>query len=448
MQHYKIKKGYNIPIRGEAQKEIIEAPSPGIVGVYPPDYYGMTPRLKVAEGDRVKQGSPLFFDKRNPEVQVCSPVSGTVKSIAYGPRRMLGAIYILPSGNDVEQFESYRPTDLGGMERDYLIRLLLRGGLWPFIRQRPYNKIADSSAQISSIFVNCMDTGPLAADPEFALKDRIIEFNVGIEALKTLCPTVHVVVNGREKNSIFAGAPGAQIHAFSGKHPAGLVSTHIARIDPVSTKKKVYYLNARDVVMIGMFLLTGQFTPERVVAVTGEGSTNRKYFRTRVGAWIVDFIGTDVAPGEMRYINGNILSGTQVDRFGFVGAYNSQITILPEGRDRRFLGWLSPGPGLPTFSRAFISAFLPARKFQFSTNLNGEHRALVKTGDYEKVMGLDVLPDYLVKAILVNDIDQMEQLGLLECAPEDFALCSYICVSKTDFSGIVSRGLVELEKEL
>ncbi|MBE7439424.1 MAG: Na(+)-translocating NADH-quinone reductase subunit A [Spirochaetales bacterium] len=448
MQTYKIKKGYDVPVRGEAQREIVNAPVSPIVGIYPADYHGIVPRLKVAVGDRVKQGGALFFDKKNPDLVVASPVSGMVRSLAYGPRRKLGAIYILPDGNDVEQFESYRPSDIPAIERDYLVRLLMRSGLWPFLRQRPFDKIADPAARISSIFINCMDTAPLAADPEFALKDRLPEFKAGVEALKILCPTIHVVVNGKVKSSIFADTPGVNVHAFNGRHPAGLVSTHISKIDPVHSKKKVYYLNARDAVMIGQFLLTGQYNAERVVAVAGEGATDRRYFRTHIGAWLVELIGTNVTAGEMRFINGNLLTGKAVDRFGFVGAYNDLVTVIPEGRERHFLGWLMPGFSYPSFSRAFVSAFLPRRSFQYNTSLNGEHRALVKTGDYEKVVALDVLPDQLVRAILVEDLDMMEQLGLLECAPEDFALCSYICVSKTDFCGIVEQGLELLEKEL
>ncbi|MCR9141526.1 MAG: Na(+)-translocating NADH-quinone reductase subunit A [bacterium] len=457
MSTFHIKRGYNIPVKGEADVSggLLEAPRPGHYTVHPLDFGdGLKPRLQVETGDSVKIGSPLFVDKAQPEVVFASPAAGKVSDIQYGPRRVIESITIQSSGDDAEQFENFRQGEIKNLARERLIEHLLSGGVWPYIRQRPFDIIASPGATPASIFVNCMDTAPLAADPEFALKDKFAEFEAGIEALQVLAAnnTVHIVTNGRAKDSVFARAKGANVeqHTFTGKHPAGLVGTHISRIDPLvgGHGKVIWYLNARDVVMLGSFLLVGQYPTEKVVAVVGNGVNKRAYYRARVGQSAESIIGKNLAEGEQRIVSGNLLTGAKIQSGNALGFYDGTLTVLPEGRERHFIGWMLPGLARWTYSRAFVSAIMPGKKYAMHTNKNGEKRAFVKTGDYSKVISLDVLPDYLCKAILSEDIELMEQLGIMECSPEDFALCSYICPSKVEFTEIIKQGLDLMQAEL
>lgn len=458
MSTFHIKRGYNIPLKGEPDTTtggLLDAPRPGTFSVHPLDFGpGLKPRLQIETGSSVKIGSPLFVDKAHPEVIFASPAAGKVLDIKYGARRAIESIVIDSSGEDAEQFENFRQGEIKNVARDRLIELLLSGGVWPYIRQRPFDVIARSTDKPASIFVNCMDTAPLAADPEFALKDKFAEFEAGVEALKILADgnKVHVVTDGRAKDSIFAKVQGANLeqHTFTGKHPAGLVGTHISRIDPLvgGHGKVIWYLNARDVVMLGSFLLVGQYPTERIVAVAGNGVNKRAYYRARVGQSTESIIGKNLADGEQRIVSGNLLMGRKSRGESAVRFFDDLITVIPEGRERHFIAWMLPGLSRWTYSKAFVSAIMPGRKYAMHTNKNGEKRNFVKTGDYGKVISLDVLPDYLCKAILSEDIELMEQLGIMECAPEDFALCSYICPSKIEFTEIIQQGLDLMQAEL
>ncbi len=464
MKVHKVRSGYDIPLKGQPDPSagIQDAPNPKTYTVRPVEFGAqLKPRLKVETGDSVKIGTTLFVDKRNPDVCYASPAAGKITDIRYGPRRVIEAIVISPSGEDAEQFQNFRSGEIANQKRDDLVKLLLEGGMWPFIRQRPYDINANPEDTPASIFVNCMDTGPLAPDPEIALRGKRPEFEAGINALKVLAGgnKIHVVINGGKKQSpdseqLFTGLSGVEYHAFAGKHPAGLVGTHITTIDPIigyaNNRKVIWYLNARDVVKLGSFLLVGQYPTENVIAVGGHGvkAERRKYFRVRSGADIGSLLDGYLEDGELRIISGNVLTGTQISKEEGLGFYDSVITVIPEGRERRFIGWMLPGFSRWTWSRAYMSAAVPGRRYAMDTNKNGEKRAFVKTGDYRKVMGIDVLPEFLVKAILAEDIEQMEALGIMECAPEDFALCAYICPSKIEFTEIVRDGLEMMHKEL
>lgn len=448
MNQYKIKTGYDLPIKGQAEKTILGSTEPGHLYVHPTRFPGIKPRMLVKKGDTVKRGTPLFHDKTHHERIFVSPGAGIIEDIVLGERRALDKVSIKLQGDDVEQFRAYKQDEISGISREELIQHLMQGGLWPQVRQRPFSRIAHPEAQPSSIFVNCMDTAPLAADPEFNLQGKTIEFQAGIEALKVLCPTIHVVVATGNNSSDFLKVQGVQQHSFAGKHPAGLTSTHIHKIDPLSHGKVVWYLNARDVVDIGDFLLVGQYPVERVVGLVGPGAKKTGYVKTRKGVPMGEIASRGETSENVRLISGNVLSGVAAAADDGLGLYDDLVTVVPEGGQERFLGWLIPGLSRPTFSRAYLAGLLPGRKLDMDTSLNGEERAFVKTGDYEKVMGLDVLPDFLVKAILVEDIERMEQLGILEVDPEDFALCAYVCPSKIEFCDIVARGIDMMEAEM
>ena len=448
MNQYKIKKGYDLPIQGQAEKSILGSTEPSRLHVHPTHFAGIKPRMLLKKGDTVKRGTPLFHDKKHPERVFVSPGAGMIEDIVLGERRALDKVTIKLSGDDTEQFRAYKKEEVSGINREDLIDHLLKGGLWPQIRQRPFSRVANPEIAPSSIFVNCMDTAPLAADPEFNLQGKTIEFQTGIEALKVLCPSVHVVVAAGNNSSDFLKVDGVQQHSFAGKHPAGLTSTHIQRIDPIVPGKQIWYLNARDVVDIGDFLLVGQYPVERVVALAGPGAQKTGYVKTRKGAPLEDIASVAGTKESVRLISGNVLIGFGGSADDGLGLYDDLVTVVPEGGEERFLGWLIPGFSRPTYSRAYMAGFIPGRRLPMDTSLNGEERAFVKTGDYEKVMGVDVLPDYLTKAILIEDVERMEKLGILEVDPEDFALCAYICPSKIEFCDIISRGIDMMEAEM
>ena len=448
MKIYRIKTGYRLPIEGAAQRTVQERRTAGSIGLHPADFRGVKPKLEVKVNDSVKAGTPLFHDKANPEIKFPAPASGRISEIVYGSRRTIEAIRIAPSGDEYVQHPSYRPGEIASIKRADLIALLLQGGMWPFLRRRPFGTVAHPSESPSSIFVNAMDTAPLAADQEFLLEGQWEDYRAGIAALRTL-GRVNVIVDGRRPDSEFARLEGVSLYGVIGLHPAGNVSTHVSLIDPVARPGKVVWtITARDAARLGSFLLVGRFPRNRRIAATGTGLEKNVYVDTVAGADIQSVVQGLVAPGHPRLISGNVLMGRRVPSDGYIGFYDAEVTVIPEDRERHFLGWMMPGFRKPTYSRAYMSGFVMGRKFSMGTNLCGEPRALVKTGDYQKVVALDVLPDYLAKAILAEDIDQMEQLGLLECAPEDFALCSYICPSKTEFTEIIQQGLDLMQKEV
>ena len=448
MADFKIKKGYNVPISGEAKKEIAALAHPAFVGVCPNEFPGLKPKLTVAEDDIVKVGTPLFYDKKATDVRFLSPASGRIASIKYGPRRVIEEIVIrTDAAYEYEEFKAYSESEIRGLDRSELKEALMKGGMWPLIRQRPFNKIADPEAQPKALFINCMDTAPLANDPAFSLKEKGAEFAMAADALKILCDQVHVVTGTSSENDVFRKAKGVSYHRFSGKHPAGLVGTHINKVSPINRGEVVWYLNARDAVLVGTFLKSGRFPIERVIAVAGPGAAEPGYFRTQLGIRIQDALLGPQPDKEERYISGNVLTGAKKSKEGFLGYYDDLISAIPEGREQHFLGWMSPGAGKASYTRVFFSGFLSGKKYDMNTNLNGGHRAIIQSGVYDRVVALDIYPEFLVKATIAEDIDQMERLGILECDPEDFALCTYVCPSKTEVSQIIAKGLELMEKE-
>lgn len=447
MTDFKISKGYSVPISGEANQKVTELALPPFLGMCPVEFPGLKSKLSVQVNDEVKVGSPLFFDKKRPEILFLSPAGGRVTAINYGPRRVIEEIIISRGAEeDYEQFNAFDLSEIALLGRDKLITHLQKGGMWPYFRQRPYNIIASAEDTPQAIFVNCMDTAPLANNPNFSLKDKAEDFKTGIAVLNALCAKVHVCTDAG--SNVFSGSGQAQTHCFSGKHPAGLVGTHITKIAPINKGELVWYLNARDLVMIGSFMRRGKYPTERVVALAGAGASQPAYYKTRVGISIKHLITGNTAPGDLRFISGNVLSGTAKSDTSFLGYYDDLVSIVPEGRDQHFLGWMMPGFNQPSFTRTFASAFLGgSKKFKMNTNLNGGHRAIIQSGMWEEVVALDVHPEFLVKATIAGDIDAMEQLGILECAPEDFALCTYVCPSKTEVSDIIAQGLELMEKE-
>lgn len=459
IQHHRLRRGYDIPVKGKPQEQWKTISSSSSFSVRPPEFHYVKPKLTVKIGDSVKIGSPLFFDKRRPDLKFASPSSGSIRDIHFGPRRVVERVVIDSSSTEeYEQQESFRPNEIRNLSEDHLKEHLLRGGIWPYIRQRPFDIIANPEQRPDSFFVNCMDTSPLACDPEFALQDKKVEFQAGIDAILRLSDEVHIVFSGEKKNSIFSdlklhNPKGIFFHSFCGPHPSGLVGSHIHRVRPLSSKKTIWYLNARDLVSIGSFLLVGQYPSEKRIAVGGACLRETFYCKYKAGSSLKSLLSPILHESENRIISGNLLTGKKIELEDSLGFYDDLVSVIPKGGERRFLGWLGFGCNLPTWSRAYLSSFrasvlfsalLPADKrklYPMDASLNGELRAFVKTGDYEKVVGMDIHPSFLAKAILAEDIEQMQDLGIYETSPEDLALCSYICPSKIDFQSIIRSGL-------
>lgn len=404
--------------------------------------------MLVKQGAEVKVGEPLFYNKNREDMMFVSPVSGELIEINRGARRRILSLKILA---DKEQAEvSHSPLELGKASKDEVKAYLLKGGAWPFIKQRPYDIIADPDATPKAVFISGYATAPLAADLDYVLKGREKELQAAITALGKLTPgKVHVSV-GASSNSPLAGLSGIELHKVSGPHPAGLVGTQINKIDPINKGEVVWTVAAQDLVVIGELLLTGRFNPERVVALAGSCVKAPKYYTTKIGAEISTFLyASGVTNNHFRVINGDVLTGSKSRPDGHLGFYNNTVSVIPEGDDYELFGWNKPIFNKISATRALTFSWLqPNKKYDLNTNTNGEHRAFVVTGMYEKVFPMDIYPMQLLKACMVKDLDEMEQLGLYEVAPEDFALTEFVCVSKQPHQQIIREGLDLLYKEI
>jgi Na+-transporting NADH:ubiquinone oxidoreductase subunit A len=444
-----IHKGRDIRLKGAARKEIVNIPLPKYVAVQPPDFKGLGLRPVVAPGDKVKVGTALLADKTNPDIRIGSPASGKVAAINRGLKRALLSVVVETDGRqDAEAFGEIPSKRIENMSREDVISTLLRGNLWPVIRQRPFSKVANPKDNPKSIFVHAMNTEPLAPEVDFILEGREELFQQGLDILRRLTNgAVNLCMDSKAKSKALTQASGVQTHLFSGPHPTGNVSTHIHYADPINKGDIVWYVEAQDVLGIARLFLNGTYSAERVIAVTGEGAQGRQvYAKTVAGAPLSDLLGGNM-PAQMKYLSGSVLTGKDVGKDGFVRFYDAQVTVIPEGGKREFLGWLSPGVNKYSFSKTFFSSFLPEREFSLDSDKHGSDRAIVLNNIYDALVPLDIMTYFLVRAVLAKDIEDAEALGILECDGEDFALCTFACPSKTDVSGIIDDGLAFIEKE-
>ncbi len=444
----RIKRGYNIPIKGEAEKAIAGESNPIRYGVKPVDFPGLTPKLEIKPGDRIKAGAPLFHDKNNPEIKFNSPVNGAVISVERGERRRILEVVIEKSGDAYIDFGKADPASLS---RDKITERLLLSGLWPAVRQRPYHIIAKPGDSPKSIFISGFDTSPLAPDYDFIMDNFPARlFQTGISAIKKLTDgKVHLVLkkDGTETPEKY-NVEDVEISYFSGPHPAGNVGIQIHHLDPVNKGEVVWYINFQDVFAIGNLFTEGVYKPERLIALTGSEVLNPQYYRGLSGGSVAPMIRDNIRSWNLRYISGNVLTGTKINADGYLGYYDSQVTVIPEGDKYEFFGWLLPGADKLSYSKTFLSSLLPKKTFKPDTNYHGGERAFVVTGLYEKVFPMDIYPMYLLKAIIAEDIDLMENLGIYEVAEEDFALCEFICPSKIEIQSVIRKGLDLMIKEM
>lgn len=445
----KIKKGLNINLIGAAEKTISTLALPETFAIKPPDFTGVIPKLLVKEGDEVLAGTSLFFDKANEAVKFSSPVSGEIIEIVRGEKRKILEIKILA---DKEfRYLSFSKADPVNLSRESIIESLLNSGAWPLIRQRPFGIIANPADKPKSIFISAFDSNPLAPDLDFIFQNCESEFQAGLNAFQKLTEgKIHLNIKaGSNTSPVFTNAKGVIINSISGPHPAGNVGVQIHHIDPVNKGEVVWCVNPQDVLMIGRLFMEGRLDATRTIALTGSGIKTPKYYKTLTGISVKHLL-TDggLHDGEKRIISGNVLTGKKILPEGYLGFYDTQITVIPEGNEPEFIGWLKPGFDKLSMSRAYFSWLFPDKKHNLNTNLHGEERPFVMSGQYEKVFPMDIYPVQLLKSILVDDLEMMEKLGIYEVVEEDFALCEFVCTSKIESQHIIRKGLDIIRKEM
>jgi Na+-transporting NADH:ubiquinone oxidoreductase subunit A len=436
-----IRKGLNIRLVGEATKEIREVPVSGLIGISPLDFHGLIPKMAVKEGDAVLVGDVLFFDKKKESIKFVSPVSGTIKEIVRGEKRRIMNILIDSDGKqEAKKFTVKKVNDCSAEE---IKNLLLESGFWSSMKQRPLDIIADPSNTAKGLYVSSFDSAPLAPDYEFVLKNDMEALQTGFDALSVLMEgKVHL---SSQPNSSFSGIKGVTHHNFEGLHPAGNVGTQIHHIDPVNKGEFVWSMNIQEVAAIGKLMSSGCVDAARLIALTGSEVNSTTYLSITRGTLMETLLKNTVDAENVRYISGNVLTGERKQLTDYLGHYHNQVTVIPEGNEYKFFltsGWLGHGFDKFSNSRLFPTFLLPkSKKFRLDTNTNGEERAFVVSGELERVFPFDILPVQLTKAAITDDIDAMESLGIYEVAPEDFALCEYVCTTKINIQEKIRQGL-------
>ena len=445
--HFSIKKGLDLPIAGQPEQTIFDAHKPHSVAIIGNDYIGMKPTMLVEEGQQVKLGQILFSDKRNPGVHFTSPGAGTVKKINRGAKRVLQSVIIELAGDDEITFDKYDQDSLTNLDRDVVKKNLLDSGLWVSLRTRPYSKSPEPTSTPHSIFVTAMDTNPLAADPKLIINEYAQDFNNGLTVLSRLTDG-KVFVCGADTNLPVNSQTNVEVHSFSGPHPAGLASTHIHYLDPVSANKTVWQINYQDVIAIGKLFTSGQLWVERIISLAGTLVNKPRLLRTRLGANTEDLVKDEVQNVQSRVISGSVLHGHTANNWAaYLGRFHNQISVIAEGYEREFFGWIKPGSKKFSALNVFVSKLLGNKQFNLTTSQNGSPRAMVPVGAFELVMPLDILPTQLLRALIVKDTDAAQTLGCLELDEEDLSLCSFVCSGKFDYGPALRTNLTQIEKE-
>jgi len=451
----KIKQGFNINLAGKAEKSFSDCGQPETFAVKPTDFQGIDrPKLLVNEGDEVKAGTPVFYDKKNEKIKFTTPVSGEIVEIKRGEKRKLLEIKILADKkNQYVAFPIYTVSDIVNLSREQVVEGLLNSGIWPNLIQRPFAIVANPDDTPKSIFVSCFDSHPLAPDYDFLFKGEELYFQAGIAILMKLTHgKVHLNINAdAEVSPIFSHIEEVEINKFSGPHPAGNVGIQIHHIDPVNKGDIVWTIKPFGVIQIGKLFLEGKYDAARIVAVAGSEVISPQYYQTYTGACINKFVEKNLNPDSVasgdeniRFISGNVLTGEKIEPDGYLGFYDDLLTVIPEGNHYEFFGWILPSFKKLSMQRAIgLLSFLNSKKKEYivDTNFHGEERPFVQTGALERVLPMDIYPTHLLKAIIANDYDGMEALGIFEVAEEDFALCEFIDVSKNDIQAIIREGI-------
>lgn len=443
---YRLKKGLNIRLKGESGTNLLEKTLPAEFGLVPQDFRFITPKPLVKPGDSVKAGTPLFYSKDNPRIRAGSPVSGVLKEIRRGERRVIEAFIIENDG----KYESITLPRINPVMTEEVLTFFDDACLWPYIIQRPYGVIANPSVTPRDIFISGFDTSPLAPDVELLMKGNEPYLQAAVVALSALTKgSIYISLPIAKKgNSVFEKLNQVQFRYFSGPHPAGNVGVQIHHIEPVNKGETVWTVTPEGLVAIGRALTEQKYDTTRMVALTGSGFHTTGLVKTMAGASLTAYTASNLNEGEQRIISGNVLNGRNSISAGFLGYNDRMVTAIPEGNFHEFLGWALPGFDKFSHTRTFFSWLAGSRKYNINTNYHGGERALVMTGEYEKVVPMDLYPQHLVKAVLVKDIELMEKLGIYEVTEEDLALCDFVCTSKTEVQHIIRTGIEMMIKEM
>lgn len=443
-KHVKISKGLDIKLKGTADK-VFGTFSSDTYALKPTDFPGLTGKLTVKVGDEVKAGTQILYDKYNEKVKFVAPVSGEVVAINRGEKRRLLEIVIL--ADKEMKYESYSPKS---GSREDVIDSICEAGLWPFFKQRPFDVVPNPEVKPKAIHVSAFNSAPLAADLDFCLHGREQDFQAGLDAIAKLTDgPVHLNMHSSKTTSdVFKSAKNVQKNTISGPHPSGLAGVQINNIDPVNKGETVWTINPQLVAVIGKYFREGIVDSSIVIALSGSMVEKPKYYKTNIGVSVKGLLKDTLKPGKPRVISGDVLSGEKISEEGYLGMYSNTLTVIPEGGDEPFMGWLTPNFHKFSMSRTFFSWLTPGKEYDLNTNQNGEERPFVVTGQYERVFPMDIYPQQLLKSIITKDIEQMENLGIYEIAPEDFGLCEFVCSSKISLQEIVRNGLDLAQKEL
>lgn len=443
----KLRKGLDINLKGKAAAEVVAVKEPGFYALCPDDFTGVTPKVVVKEQEYVMAGGPLFIDKNHPEVQFVSPVSGVVTSVERGARRKVLSITV--EAAQEQDYEEFGKEDVSKMDAVSVKAALLKSGMFAFIKQRPYDIVADPTVAPRAIFVSAFDTNPLAPDFELALKGEEANFQTGLDALAKIAKT-YLSISANQKAVALTQAKNVTLTVFDGPHPAGNVGVQINNIAPINKGETVWTIDPQAVIFIGRLFNTGHVDLTRLVAVTGSEVKKPSYCKLKVGALLTNvFAGNVSTDKNLRYISGNVLTGKQITANGFLGAFHSQVTVIPEGDDvHEMLGWIMPRFDQFSTSHSYFSWLMGKKEYTLDARVKGGERHMIMSNEYDRVLPMDIMPEYLIKAIIAGDIDRMEALGIYEVAPEDFALCEFVCSSKMELQRIVREGLDMLRREM
>lgn len=443
----KIKKGLDIPLSGSPKQVIHDGPAVKSVAVLGEEYVGMRPTMLVEVGDKVKKGQGLFEDKKNPGVKFTAAISGTVTHINRGAKRVLQSVVIEADGsNEAVEFTAFAADKLASLDAAVVKQQLLDSGLWTAFRTRPFSQVPAIDSTARAIFVTAIDTNPLAADPTVVIAAAADAFQHGLTVLTQLSDAK--VFLCKAAGAQISAPAKVQVEEFAGPHPAGLPGTHIHFLEPVSLTKVVWHINYQDVIAIGKLFTSGQLDTSRVVSLAGPVVNNPRLIKTVLGAATADLVSGELAEGQHRIISGSVLAGkVATGVHAYLGRFHNQISVLAEGYEKEFLGWITPGAQKFSVTRAYLSHLSPKRLFNMTTTTNGSDRAMVPIGNYERVMPLDILPTLLLRDLLVGDTDGAISLGCLELDEEDLALCTFVCPGKYDYGVALRDALTTIQKE-
>lgn len=441
----KIRKGLDLPILGKPSQTLEAGPPIRTVALVGFDYHGMKPTMAVRPGDRVALGQELFADKKNPGVIFTSPASGVVAAVNRGAQRVFQSVVIDIDGDDAVDFGTFDPA---AVSRADLVDALVRSGLWTALRTRPYSKVPPIAAEPRALFINAMDTNPLAADPQVVIKAKADAFAAGVTALAKLTQGKTYVCHADGAELPRGQGANVSYQAFSGPHPAGNTGTHIHFLDPVASGKVVWSIGYQDVIAVGELLKTGRLNPERVISLAGQQVERPRLITTRLGASLDEITAGQLKAGNSRVISGSVFGGRSGNSaVRYLGRYHQQVSVLPEGGERIPLHFLRPGLNMFSVFPIFVSRFMKNATFNFDTSTNGSERPMVPIGTYEKVMPLDILPTQLLRSLIVGDTEQAQALGCLELDEEDLALCTFACPGKYEYGPILRDNLTRIEVE-